>query len=495
MEHFVSNGGNKVAAQDKVVMAFPGAQSELDRILEVILKELEAGEQQLQGTGLLYQLFAVWLTFFRHLKEHRSTVEIRRGLDDVGLTYLEYASNLGVQPLNYPTLEQLIAFAQQLQNAEQRLESLADLEARAFGAETALSQRIIENGELREQLDEKRTLEAELGTRIMAAIPQITEIGAKELDYLTRLMDSIKGLQSQLARSILQLADSTAQLKPEPLDTEPVSVLKEIERRNEWLSRLRAELLQVDHQLELLEEQNALGTERPAELEKFRQLHEALRKMETVAKSDKDRLTRYLRAIETLQAGLSDGLMGGHLPKIPTLDDLTELEKEVVKNTGIGKGEQPSAKVIEGRAVEEGEPVEKPKPVPTVAIGSGQRYIKIATIAAKHGISAETLLLITLFEVVQAKNHRGIAKFFATARAIGLFGVFGYEPNVRRVSEAWNKAQNLGDTSRYLQYFGVMGSSPTFMRTELPIEWSVRDVLTEDELEAFLQTYSEKRIT
>jgi len=142
-----------VAAQDKVVMAFPGAQSELDRILEVILKELEAGEQQLQGTGLLYQLFAVWLTFFRHLKEHRSTVEIRRGLDDVGLTYLEYASNLGVQPLNYPTLEQLIAFAQQLQNAEQRLESLADLEARAFGAETALSQRIIENGELREQLD------------------------------------------------------------------------------------------------------------------------------------------------------------------------------------------------------------------------------------------------------------------------------------------------------------------------------------------------------
>lgn len=455
-----------MATQSNVVMAFPKAQSELDRILEIILKELEGAEVQLQGKGLVHHLFVVWLNLFRQLKEKRSPDEVVGLADEVALTYWECADQLNVSPLSNLSLSELLDLGKKLTEAQERLKLVPDLEARAFGAETALEQRVYEVSKLREKLEKRDRGISDINT----LVKPVTDIGRQELEYLSRLVTTITGFESKLAHGISRLTDAAFDAVPtrevksfrEPAPT--IEVEEEIERRTSWLENVRQQIADLGDEREQLESRLSEvketvrfgdGTVRE-QTSIERRLSELNSQIDTLLKDEREgsedlrKIQSYQKAVETVNTGIPIGLIGKKLPVIP---------------------------------VAVTQPVPLVPPAQSMSIGtSNEHFAQLASIAKYTSLTPGGVFVVSLYECVphSRKSAMRVIKAATDTEITNRFGL----PSNKEIYDTW---RTTGHTERKFLRFGGNFAGGIYSRTAEALTWNIRQLFTPEEIEAFTE--------
>jgi len=490
------------------VVAFP--KSELAIVVETISSDLELADKHLQGKGLIYDLFVVWLNFFRQLKEERLTdpVQIRKALDDVGLTYFELVEQLGVPPLNNPSLEQLLKFgrdlaeaatklkqvpdlearvfaaeaalelrSQQLASAQEAQAQIGDLEARAFAAETALEQRSAELALARAALAQARLTEQDQIRKVRELVLPVLKMGTNEIGYFERVARSVETMKSGLATALSQLADAigekgaqqaTASAKPEFAD-----VSAEIERRVRWLEQIRPLIEEYGDQRDSIAASLTTTKEQvkfaDGDVKNQRRLERQQRavgsQLATLLLSEQEvldqlsKLQGYQRAVEIVTAGGPKALFGVQLPELPEAPEVSEYE-----------------------ASAEATPEESRPP----AVPSGERRQKLESIAHTTGLPAEAVLMITLYdslpEPMRAKR-KSVQMVVSAADKCGILTILGFASR-EDVMARWGS--NSEGIKTYLKYWGSPSGIHLYGRlVNVPLTWDRADVLTAEEEESY----------
>jgi hypothetical protein len=113
-----------------------------------------------------------------------------------------------------------------------------------------------------------------------------------------------------------------------------------------------------------------------------------------------------------------------------------------------------------------------------------ERYRQLAELAGPRSLTAEGVLIISLYECLKTdtQNRKAVIALLKTADDVGLLEKFGL-PKPKEVYDIWQTPDKIEE--RFLDYGGGFAGG-MYSRTSRPLEWSVELVLTVGEIENFV---------
>ncbi len=257
-------------------------------------------------------------------------------------------------------------------------------------------------------------------------------------------------------------------------------------KNQEWLSQLQEqtqslgeEIETIEARLEELKELAKYGDleklseyeDEKAHLEKQnKRLSRQLTKLgssEAPVTMKIEELRRYLRAMDTLAAGVPAELLAFDVPKLSDSDG---------PETGTAEDWEETKKLLTPEQI--------------------NRREKLVAISKQVALTPAGVLIVTLFDGLpqsaEYKNRKGLIGVIQSARNSGLLQKFGWQ-NPREILVKWSNENT--QVSKYLHYCGQVGGGriPIFHRTEEKLPWSAYDFCTQEELVAFLKEAADRK--
>ena len=365
----------------------------------------------------------------------------------------------------------------QLRGMTDQQSRITDLKSKLAAAEQLI---IGLRDELIKKSEELTRLEAEAEARkidLDGIVRPVLILAAKEVERFERAKDAFTDLEACLVQAMNRLSDSIkpANAQPVVVSNSPgaaisvEAVVLEITRREEWMRELTEYSLQVEEEKAELEELYQGQSDVPVELIQLRRLHEMLRGMESKARQDQEALLKYKRAVESVNTGIPEGLLGAALPSLPTADNLPTLETR-----------RPA------------EPKRPTQPL-EVTVADGSRIDVLKSLATVYKLAPSAMLVITLYDCLPHSTRntkRSVEVVVRRAIRAGIFASYGMTDEIE-ILNSWTE-RNHRLIELLVAEAGRVPGHNLRIRTERNLPWKIDQVLTQAEVRKFQKEVLDK---
>jgi hypothetical protein len=424
-------------------------QKEIRQMINHIIAELTVALKYFKGKDPHTVLIGTWLQFFQGLLGPRNEEHIRKLFRHI---VLEHSRTLD------PFLDN---------------EKLHVMEHRVFAAETSLQQRNEEITALRTRLEEVTRREQSQAEGLQALVSPAIEIGEKEIAAINTLTELMGGLKSELSYSLLSLAEAIGSKQKPAQQTvnspDMARVLDELTRRQAWLDEIEPQIQslgeernQIQTDLEEARQSAKFMAKDPRAITRLEARDKAISKHvttllanQTQVRAELRKLETYVRAVETARTGAPVELLGKDLPPVTLLPEATE-KKEIPFPAPVGKG--------------------------------NERYVQLRKLGETFEVTPEAVLIISLYDCLPTATRKSVASVIKAAEGAGINDAFGLPKNIEIINSWRNDSKT---EKKYLHYRGAFGGAQ-FVRTGNRLDWSVKQILTPEEIASFLEEINRK---
>ena len=462
--------------------------------IDQVTRELEGPKNYYQGKSLLSTLYLALLQFFYNLRVDHSEEGVKKATQALNLVFFAQMAKLQTPPLNNPSTEDLLSLARQAQEAAGKIRELQrdtqDLSNRAFGAETALEQRERDILTLRAALERLKAEHSDKSETLQGVVGPLIATAEKEIEFLQRVSNTIHGMQSSTAAALTRLTESFQQKRlTTQSGVEAIDVTSEITRRATWLVeneerlqqlgelklRLENQITEQEQMVRYADADNSQAAKLKKLLKKLSsEIQKYLHQKEEVSRQLK-RFQTYEKSVEVVRAGIPAELVNQVLPPLPKVED------------------DPVAEVAEADDVSAGEDLARLLSKPSAVIDTGtisERRAQLNEIAEIAELTPNAVLIVSLYECLGVGIRRAMGGLLGAADNSGILATFGFG-NPKEIWESWREDQT---DIPYLKYRGTIPTSHAviYQRTAETLPWNIRQLLTPEEVERFLQAMPRK---